>query len=288
VRFVSLCSAAAGCGSLEPTVSPNVSAENGAPLGAPSHETKGAFGVGSVHLLRGRNRTYGPDPLDTLGGGWVFSSVSHRLPGGRSGTRRAFRDTSTILATSRILKTPRLRLEPFRPAFLTDRYVAWLNEPAVVRYSEQRHRCHTLQSAAAYLASFSGSPHYMWAILAPGEVPPHIGNITAHVAERHSVADIGIMIGERGVWGRGYGYEAWVEVCNFLLLELRVRKVTAGTASVNKGMLAIMQRAGMKPDGSRFRQHIIEGNEVDLVHMALFREDLAARIAEQSDGNGEF
>ena len=43
-----------------------------------------------------------------------------------------------------VLETPRLRLEPFAEAHLTERYVRWLGDPAVMKYSEQRFRTHTL------------------------------------------------------------------------------------------------------------------------------------------------
>ena len=44
-------------------------------------------------------------------------------------------------------------------------------------------------------------------------------------------------------------------------------------------MLKIMQRAGMKEDGVRRRHYLVEGREVDVVHMAFFKEDWSAKIA---------
>ena len=176
------------------------------------------------------------------------------------------------MAQHPVLITPRLRLEPFGAAHLTDRYVGWLNDPEVVRFSEQRHRHHTLATATAYTASFAGTPHGFWAIVAFEPGLGHIGNITASVDQPNDVADVGILLGHKAVWGRGYGFEAWQAVCRYLLDECRLRKVTAGTVSVNHGMLSIMRRAGMGEDGTRRRQCVIDGMAVDLVHMALFAE----------------
>jgi len=177
------------------------------------------------------------------------------------------------MATSRTLETTRLRIEPFSEAHLTDRYVAWLNDPEVVRFSEQRHRNHTTESCRAYLASFDGTPHYFWAIVSRDLTLGHIGNINAYVDLHNRTADLGIIIGELAVWGRGYGSEAWHAVCRFLLGDLRLRKVTAGTLAINAGMLGIMQRIGMRDDGRRIRHHIADGREVDVIHMALFDDD---------------
>jgi ribosomal-protein-alanine N-acetyltransferase len=99
----------------------------------------------------------------------------------------------------------------------------------------------------------------------------HIGNMSAHVDERHRVADVSILVGERSVWGQGYGTEAFRAVCGYLLHQAGMRKVTAGTLSVNRGMLAIMRHLGMVEDGRRVRQCLFEGAEVDVIHGALFR-----------------
>lgn len=158
---------------------------------------------------------------------------------------------------------------------MTDRYVGWLNDPEVVRFSEQRHRRHSRASAEAYMRSFEGTPHYFWAILTKDQ-SMHVGNINAYVDAANGVADIGVLIGEKAVWGRGYGGEAWTAVCRFLLEEEGMRKVTGGTLSANAGMLAIMRRAGMLPDGVRLRHAVVDGQAVDMVHMALFRDDKVA------------
>lgn len=120
--------------------------------------------------------------------------------------------------------------------------------------------------------SFSGSPHYFIAIVAKEADLGHIGNMNVYVDENNLVADVGILLGDKKVWGRGYGTEAWKAVCEYLLLGLELRKVTAGTSANNAGMRGIMHRTGMVDDGKRERQFMIGGQEVDVVYAALFRE----------------
>lgn len=177
------------------------------------------------------------------------------------------------MAQSPTIETERLRIVPFSEEHLTPCYVNWLNDPEVVRYSDQRYRKHTLESCREYWQSFTESPNYFWAIVARDAQLGYIGTMTAYVNTIHSVADVGILIGERTVWGRGYGLEAWTAACDYLLREAEIRKVTGGALSVNTAMLKIMRRVGMVEDGRRTRQCLFEGREVDIVHMALFRED---------------
>ena len=177
------------------------------------------------------------------------------------------------MASSPALQTPRLRVEPFTvEQHLTPKYVAWLNDPETTRFSEQRRRQHTLESCRAYAASFEEGPNYFWAAVAEDAALGHVGNLNAYVNPAHQTADVGILIGEKAAQGRGYATEAWIAVCDYLLRTAGIRKVTAGTLSVNVPMLRLMERAGMQPDGRRVRQHLWNGQEVDVVHAALFRD----------------
>lgn len=164
----------------------------------------------------------------------------------------------------------RLSLIPFSEEYLSETYVQWLNDPEVVKYSEQRHRLHTLESCREYLLSFDGTPHYFWAIVCHERELVHIGNINAYIDLNNSIADIGILIGNKEYWGKGYGLEAWKAVVNYMLVKLKIRKVTAGTLSNNMGMLKIIGKMGMEQDGQRKRHYLVDGQEVDLVYFCLY------------------
>jgi ribosomal-protein-alanine N-acetyltransferase len=181
------------------------------------------------------------------------------------------------MAQSGILSAARLQLIPFGEEHLTPRYLSWLNDPEVVRYSEQRHNLHTLETCRAYWQSFASTPSYFWAIVAEDAAVGHIGNLNAYIDAQHQVADLGILLGEKQAWGHGYATEAWQAACDFCLRDLGLRKVTAGTLSVNLPMLRLMKGTGMKPDGIRVRHKLWEGQEVDVIHYALFRVDWQTR-----------
>ena len=162
------------------------------------------------------------------------------------------------------LVTNRLVLRPLRVA--TPHHPAWLNDPEVVRYSEQRHFHHTLESCAAYVASFDFETTFIWAVIRDLD---HIGNISAAVDRFNDTADIGILIGERAAWGQGYGAEAWRAACDYMLT--RVRKVEAGTMGCNAGMLRVFEKTGMLIEGRRPGHFLVENEPVDLVMAARFR-----------------
>jgi len=162
------------------------------------------------------------------------------------------------------------RILAFGREHLTERYVGWLNDPEVVKFSEQRHRTHSIDSCRRYFESFSGSSDYFLAIEAADKDLGHIGNIGITVDLHNGVADVSILLGEKRAWRRGYASAAWCLVLDALFASNRIRKVTAGTMAVNKPMLRLMQRSGMQIEGSRARQFILNGKEVDMILAAKF------------------
>ena len=182
------------------------------------------------------------------------------------------------MAQSPVLSGIKCRLETFAERHLTLRYVGWLSAPDVVRHSEQRHRHHDLESCRGYVASFEGSANFLWAIVANDPTLGHIGNINAYVDTNNRVADLGIMVGEHAAWGRGFGTDAWMAACRYLLGDLNLRKITAGTLANNHGMLAVMRHAGMREEGRRRRQALWENTEVDVVEAGVMRDEFLAAL----------
>lgn len=174
------------------------------------------------------------------------------------------------MSKSAEILTGRLRIVPFNEHFLTPQYVSWLNDPQVVRFSTQRHRSHTLETCRQYWQSFVDTPHYFWAIVEREECFGHIGNINAYIDGHDRVADLGILLGNKSALGRGYAREAWLAVCEYLFVQAGMRKITAGTCAAHKRMLSLMAATGMIEDGRRIRHTIVEGQEMDIIHAALF------------------
>jgi RimJ/RimL family protein N-acetyltransferase len=177
-----------------------------------------------------------------------------------------------------LLRGRRVVLRPFTAADITDAYVGWLNDPEVVRYSNQRFVRHTRESCERYFASFSGAAgsanlFVSLRVAEPGAAAPHeraVGTLTAYRSLAHGTADVGILLGDRAVWGQGIGLEAWQLLTDWLLTTPGLRKVTAGTLACNRSMLAVAERSGMRREGVRRAQELVEGALTDIVHFARF------------------
>ncbi|MGQ3039885.1 MAG: GNAT family N-acetyltransferase [Brevundimonas sp.] len=163
----------------------------------------------------------------------------------------------------------KVSLEPFVRDHITPAYISWLNDPEVVRFSNQRFATHSEVSAATYLKSFEGSSNSFMLIRRSSDGRA-VGTLTVYVNTHHGTADVGIMIGEKAAWGGGYGQAAWDAVLNWLLDQEQIRKVTAGTLACNLGMVKLMERSGMTLEGVRKAQELVDGVPEDVVLYARF------------------
>lgn len=174
-----------------------------------------------------------------------------------------------LLALRSCLAGARVLVRPFTAGDISESYLAWFRDPAVVRFSNQRFRVHTLDSCQAYLASFTDSSNHFLAIC-DQMTGTMLGTLTVYRNVDHGTADIGIMVGERRVWGQGIGAEAWCLVMSSLKASGIIRKITAGTLAVNQGMVRIMEKAGMRHEATRQAQELLDGVPVDVVYYAMF------------------
>lgn len=169
--------------------------------------------------------------------------------------------------------TDSLRIVEFGERHLTSRYVAWLNDPETVRFSEQRHRVHTIESCRIYFHDQSASSNYFLAIEETEKGLGHIGNMGVTMDVPNRTADLAILIGEKAARGHGLGLLAWKAVLNVCLGILGLRVATAGTMECNRPMVRVFEKSGMTIDAILPGRFFLEGTETGLVLASLHRQD---------------
>ncbi|MBL8045579.1 MAG: GNAT family N-acetyltransferase [Anaerolineales bacterium] len=90
---------------------------------------------------------------------------------------------------------------------------------------------------------------------------------------RNGNAWVGIGLGERAYWGRGYGTEAMRLISRYAFAELGLHRLSLTVFEYNSRAIRSYQKAGFVEEG-RFRGYVArEGRRWDLVFMGLLRED---------------
>lgn len=135
-------------------------------------------------------------------------------------------------------------LRPIIENDIDDKFIGWLNDPDVVKYSRQRYKRHSLQTSKAYLASFTNSSN-LYLKLIENKTQNTIGSMTVYFDSSTMSADIGILIGDKSVWGKGYGIRAWVVLMDYLFDNTDIQKITGGCDVRNAKMISIFQKADM-------------------------------------------
>ena len=171
------------------------------------------------------------------------------------------------------LKSQLVTLSPFDlDRHFTKDYIGWLNNRPNLKYSEQRHHVHNFQSAYSYFNHLNNSAGLFLAIESVGDCI-HIGNLTINYDKFNGNADVSILIGHPSYFHQGFGSEAWVLIINSLVCNENIRKVSAGTMSVNKPMLKLFSKSFMDIEAIIPNQFIYNGASADLVCAARYNKD---------------
>jgi RimJ/RimL family protein N-acetyltransferase len=101
-----------------------------------------------------------------------------------------------------------------------------------------------------------------------------IGNLGLYNADSEArTIELGITIGDKDYWGRGYGQEALRLAVDYAFRMRNIRKVYLSVHADNARAIAAYTKAGFAEEG-RLREHVWSGGRyVDVVQMAVFRPE---------------
>jgi len=104
-----------------------------------------------------------------------------------------------------------------------------------------------------------------------------IGDIGLHVVNWSGRdAFVGIAIGERELWGKGYGTDAMRAILRYGFTEINLRRVSLSVFEYNPRAIRSYEKAGFRHEG-RLRQFLNrEGRRWDMLYMGILREEWMA------------
>jgi ribosomal-protein-alanine N-acetyltransferase len=144
---------------------------------------------------------------------------------------------------------------------VTETYVNWLNDSEINKYLETRHSYHTLDSCQIFVADMlmDKNQHLFGIFLKSNNA--HIGNIKlGFIDPNHHTGQIGLLIGEKDQWGKGFATEAIKELTSWGFKSLSLQKIEAGCYDENIGSLRAFLKAGYQVEGF-LRSHSVCGTK---------------------------
>jgi RimJ/RimL family protein N-acetyltransferase len=137
-------------------------------------------------------------------------------------------------------------LRKFEADQIHERYIGWLNDKVVNRFSQRSRRRPTVaKDAYEYLSNLRTDEIVLGIYVEPHG---HVGNVKyGPIDWDNSLADISIMIGEDAVWGGSVGSESVYLVSKFLFENLGLNRIEAG--SNNPAFLRLVEKLGWQVEG---------------------------------------
>ncbi len=160
------------------------------------------------------------------------------------------------------------------PEDVGDLYLRWMNDPDVLRFTEARHETHTLRSLQEFVEGCLRSSAYSLMGILEVMSGRYVGNLKiGPVHPRYMTASLGIIVGEKDCWRKGYATEAIRLACAYAFEDLDLFKLTAGCIAGNTGALRAFEKAGFQVEGIRRKQNLCHGKRKDEILLGLLKEE---------------
>lgn len=153
---------------------------------------------------------------------------------------------------------------------VTQQYVMWLNDKAVMALTEQADISHTMETTIDYVNSCYNNPWvYFFGIYFKDE---HIGNIKlGPINEKHATADIAYVIGCRQYWGQGIASKVIHAIISFGFAELGLHKISAGAYENNIGSIKALLKNQMEIEGRLLEEVFFENKRINSVRLGVLK-----------------
>jgi RimJ/RimL family protein N-acetyltransferase len=174
----------------------------------------------------------------------------------------------------------RIRLRPIEKDDLP-RYVKWFSDPDLRAHVAQHLPLGQAQEEQWYERNLGSGDTQAWAIDAqPADmaVGPwvHIGSCGLHKIDwRNRHAELGIVIGARDYWNRGYGTDAVQTLSGWAFNTLNLHRLFLHVFADNTRAIRCYEKVGYQHEGRLRQDNFSNGAYRDTLLMGLLRTDWA-------------
>ncbi|WP_407311932.1 GNAT family N-acetyltransferase [Desulfosporosinus sp. SB140] len=176
---------------------------------------------------------------------------------------------------TKTIETHRLILRRFELEDTKSAFQNWISDPIVQNnYGEEA--CYTISEARQkleqWVSFYDNNQFYRWAIILK-EGNENIGQIAFYLVDsKNQRADVEYCIGQ-SYWGNRYAPEALKAIIEYAFRHVGINRVQAFHRSKNVSSGKVLQKSGMKYEGT-LKQYLIHKDEFDdCIMYAIIREE---------------
>ena len=176
-----------------------------------------------------------------------------------------------------ILKGSLVRLAAVDHEELAKAYAAWNQDTELTCLMDTRARLHSIKAIKEFFEkeTLEPSPASHYFSIRALDDDRLLGDINFDVINSWGSRDafVGIGIGSRADWGRGYGTDAMNIGLRFVFTELNLRRVTLTVFEYNPRAIHSYEKAGFKLEGRMRGALLKDGARWDMLYMGILREE---------------
>ncbi|MGY3864863.1 GNAT family N-acetyltransferase [Aeromonas bivalvium] len=163
--------------------------------------------------------------------------------------------TGGVLLQQKTKKNINITIRNLTISDITHQYCNWLNDKETNKYLESRFTEWNMQSLLDYYHQKNKS-ELMLAII-EDDTGTHVGNVKVSAIDKnHHRAEIGIIIGDKNLWGKGIATTAIGIVAEYCFDVLDIHKLTAGAYAENLASINAFISNGFIVEGQR-KEHVL-------------------------------
>jgi len=164
-------------------------------------------------------------------------------------------------------------LRPIRLADVGTLYLSWLRDPEVTQGLYSGGEKYTRAQLEKYVRSVLADKDALMFAIIERSSRNHIGNIKLdHIQAKHGTAELGVMIGDKACWHRGYGTESCRLLIDYAFKKIGLRKIIVAVFSNNVPSYAMFKKLGFKVEGCLKKHIFYRGKYYDKFFLSLFKK----------------
>lgn len=153
---------------------------------------------------------------------------------------------------------------------VNENYYRWMNDEEITAFTESRFMPYSIEKIKDYVTKIDEHSNTVFLAIIDKATNKHIGNIKlGNINWIHRSADIGIIIGEKDFWGKGYASEAIELITNYAFNKLNLNKLVAGCYIDNKGSINAFKKVGFQEEGLLKKQFFYKGDFTDSLLLGI-------------------
>ena len=172
------------------------------------------------------------------------------------------------------LESKNIFLRPLSKDDSFDNYANWLNDQKTTLFMGSGRFPINVVDLKNYIDSYNNSKDKMLLGIFLKKSSEHIGNITLHMIDwkdRH--AEIGIIIGNKNVRGKGYATEAISLITDHAFNKLNLHKLYTGMIKGNEASKRAFEKVGFKVEGILREHFYLNDAYLDCYRMGLLKSE---------------